>query len=502
MTILPAPRLFAVVDLGSNSFRLSVAKLVETTAGFQFQTIDSLKEPVRLASGIAADGSLDAETLARANLALLKFSERLRSFKPEVVRAVATSTFRVAKNSDSLLHNAQRSLGFPIEIISGHEEARLIYSGAAHELIPDSKNRLVIDIGGGSTECIIGNNQEPLGLESALVGCVSISHKHFVDGNVTQKRFNDAYYKARSRFEVYAEQFKEIGWEYAVGTSGTVKAISQMCERHFNDPIIQHKYLNKFREQLLEAGKIDALDMTGLKEDRRHVYGGGLAVMLAVFDEFDIQSMTYCNSALRHGLLYDLAARSGTQDMREVTVLELMRRYAIDNVHAQAVAITACNLFDQAAKGTQEELVERRRLLRWAALLADAGFSISHEDFHKHSAYILSNTVMQGFSQSQKAVLAQLALAQTGGLRKLKTLFVTQLDWVTAMCLRIAFILHRRRDRAQVPVPSLSTKQKGFQLSVSEAWLQTHPLTRASLEIELENLQEMKVFSEVLFQTR
>jgi exopolyphosphatase / guanosine-5'-triphosphate,3'-diphosphate pyrophosphatase len=499
MTNTHTPRLLAVVDLGSNSFRLNISKLIETSAGYQFQTLDSLKEPVRLAAGLASDGTLDAPALARANLALMKFGERLRSFQPETVRAVATSTFRVAKTSEGLQKTAEAALGFPIEIISGHEEARLIYSGAAHELRPDDQNRLVIDIGGGSTECIVGNNQTAICLESALVGCVSLSHKHFADGVITQKRFDEAYYKARSRFEPYANEFKSKGWEYAVGTSGTAKALSQMCERNFDDAVIQRKYLNKFKEQLVVAGKIDNVDMTGLKEDRRHVYAGGLAVMLAVFDEFDIESMTYCNSALRHGLLYDLVQRKGSQDMREVTVLELMRRYAIDTGHAKALSDTACGLFDQAAKGSLEELQEHRLLLRWAASLADSGLSISHEDFHKHSAYILSHVDMQGFSQSEQNILANLALAQTGGMRKLRDVLQSPLDWITAMCLRIAFILHRRRDKSTVPLPELTYRQKVLSLRVSASWLQAHPLSRASLEAEFTSLNELKIFGEAVF---
>jgi exopolyphosphatase / guanosine-5'-triphosphate,3'-diphosphate pyrophosphatase len=499
MTTPPIPRLLAVVDLGSNSFRLNISKLVETAAGYQFQTLDSLKEPVRLAAGLANDGSLDIAALGRANLALRKFGERLRSFQPETVRAVATSTFRLAKASDGLQKVSEAALGFPIEIISGHEEARLIYSGAAHELRPDDKNRLVIDIGGGSTECIIGINQTAISLESALVGCVSLSHKHFADGVVTQKRFDEAYYKARSRFEPYAVELKSRGWEYAVGTSGTAKALSQMCERMFYDPVIQRKYLNKFKEQLIVAGKIDNLDMSGLKEDRRHVYAGGLAVMLAVFDEFEIESMTYCNSALRHGLLHDLVERKGPQDMREVTVLALMRRYSIDTGYAQALSDTACGLFDQAAKGSDEELQERRHLLRWAAFLADAGLSISHEDFHKHSSYILSHVDMQGFSQSEQDILANHALSQTGGMRKLRDLLHSPLDWISVMCLRIAFILHRRRDKSAVPLPELQYRQKSLYLQASEDWLGAHPLTRASLEAEFSNLNELKIFGEAVF---
>jgi exopolyphosphatase / guanosine-5'-triphosphate,3'-diphosphate pyrophosphatase len=499
MTNKLAPHHLAVVDLGSNSFRLHIAKFVETSAGIQFQTLDSLKEPVRLAAGLSADGSLSDEALSRANLALRKFGERLRSFKPETVRAVATSTFRVANSSERLQEISELALGFPIEVISGHEEARLIYAGASHELLSDNLNRIIIDIGGGSTECIIGNNHATLCLESALVGCVSISHKHFSDGIVSSKRFDEAYYKARSKFESYAVQFKSQGWDYAVGTSGTAKAISQMCLKYFGDNVIHRKYLNKFKEQLIAAGSVDSLDMSGLKEDRRHVYAGGLAVMLAVFDEFEIQSMAYCNSALRHGLLYDLVERKGTQDMREVTVLDLMRRYAIDSVHANDTATTACGLFDQAAKGDIEDLQKRRQLLRWAAMLADAGLSIAHEDFHKHSAYILNHADMQGFSQSQQAELAKLALGQTGGMRKLRDALVTPLDWITAMSLRIAFILHRRRDKSVVPLPELTYKQKVFQLIVSERWLREHPLTRASLEAEFENLNELRIFSDAAF---
>jgi exopolyphosphatase / guanosine-5'-triphosphate,3'-diphosphate pyrophosphatase len=501
MTNLDKPRLLAVVDLGSNSFRLHIARLIETSAGFQFQTLDSLKEPVRLAAGLGVDGFLDAESMSRANFALLKFGERLRSFQPETVRAVATSTFRVAKSGERLKKTAEAALGFPIEVISGHEEARLIYAGAAHEMSADQQNRLVIDIGGGSTECIIGNDYQAICLESAVVGCVSLSQRHFADGQITAKRFDEAYYKARSRFESYAVEFKSQGWSYAVGTSGTAKALSQMCLRLRGHDYIELKDLEWFKEQLIAAGSIDRIDMAGLKEDRRHVYAGGLAVMLAVFDEFDIKRMDYCNSALRHGLLYDLMAREGPRDMREVTVLELMRRYGIDQVHAHNMAQTACALFDQSAKGSLEELSERRQILRWAALLADAGLSISHEDFHKHSAYILSNVDMQGFSQSQQAILSTLALAQTGGIRKLKDALHSPLDWITAISLRIAFILHRRRDRTAVPTPELSYKQKSLQLQIAEEWLKTHPLTRASLEAEFSTLKELKVFSEATLLT-
>lgn len=491
------PRLMAVVDLGSNSFRLQVSKLVETSAGVQFRTIDSLKEPVRLAAGLTPDGRIDSLATERAMQTLLKFGERLRSFQPEAVRAVGTSTFRVAKNGDSLLRSAEAAIGFPIEIIAGREEARLIYAGASHELQSDSNNRLVIDIGGGSTECIIGRNHDPLMLESVLVGCVSISQRHFPDGAISVKRFDEAYYKARSRFESYAVAYRSLGWSYAVGTSGTAKAISQMCERVFRHSTIEQSDLVFFRDQLVHAGTTANIDLQGLKEDRRHVYAGGLAVMLAAFDEFEIDSMQYCNSALRHGLMYDLLDRKGPQDMREVTVLAMMRRYAIDEQHANQVASTACRLFRQAAKGSEEEIKEREQLLRWAALLADAGLTIAHEDFHKHSAYIISHVDMQGFSSSQQMALANLALGQTGGLRKLRDLNKSALDWITTISLRIAFILHRRRDNQAIPMPEMIYKSKGLQISVTEKWIKAHPLTHASLLAEIENLNELGVVGRV-----
>ena len=496
------PRLMAVVDLGSNSFRLQVAKLVETSAGVQFQTIDSLKEPVRLAAGLGADGRLENTALDRAMQALLKFGERLRSFQPEAVRAVATSTFRVAKNGESLLQSAEAALGFPIEVIAGREEARLIYTGASHELQSDDINRLVIDIGGGSTECIIGNNHEARMLESALVGCVSLSQRHIADGTVTAKRFDEAYYKARSRFESYAVAYRSLGWSYAVGTSGTTKTISQMCERVFRHSTIEHSDLVFFRDQLVHAGGVANIDLQGLKEDRRHVYAGGLAVMLAVFDEFDINTMSYCNSALRHGLMYDLLNRKGPQDMREVTVLALMRRYAIDETHASQVAQTACQIFSQVGRGSLEEITERQQLLRWAALLADAGLSIAHEDFHKHSAYIIGHVDMQGFSSSQQMALANLALGQTGGLRKLREIYKSPLDWVSIFSLRIAFILHRRRDNQSAPLPEIVYRSKSLHIGVSEQWLKAHPLTHASIQAEIENLNELGVLGRVTLEVK
>ncbi len=497
MTRSNFPQVLAVVDLGSNSFRLQVSKLIETPVGYQFRTLDSLKEPVRLASGLSSDDGLDEAAQQRAVGALLKFAERLRSFSPEAVRAVATSTYRVTKNSAQLKRRSEDALGFPIEVISGHEEARLIYAGAAHELPNDQQSRLVIDIGGGSTECIVGKGHETLALESALVGCVSLSQKYFDDtARISAKRFDEAYFKARSRLEIYTEQLNALAWKYAVGTSGTFKAISLMCEKHTGTPTITKEALENFKKQLLSAGGLQGIDVSGLNEDRRHIFAGGLAITLAVFDQFGIHEMRYCNSALRHGLMYDLVARKGEQDMREVTVQGLLKRYNIDLEYAQALSDTACGLFDQATKGIDTKLADRKKLLRWACLLADAGQTISHEDFHKHSAYILSHVDMQGFSQSQQAMLANLTLAQTGGMRKLKPLFSGYLDWLAAISLRVAFILHRRRDHQEVPLPELTYKQEVLTLRLQRSWLDAHPLTQASLEETIGRINELNVFSQ------
>ncbi|MFT4100191.1 MAG: Ppx/GppA phosphatase family protein [Burkholderiaceae bacterium] len=493
-------RLLAAVDLGSNSFRLLIGRIEASRAGEQVRPIDALKESVRLAAGLRADGSLDDASQRRAIEALRRFGERLRSFSPDTVRAVATNTFRIARNGRRLLETAQAALGFPIEVISGYEEARLIYLGAAHAMAVDGRRRIVVDIGGGSTECIIGRDYEPLALESTAVGCVSLSERFFPNGNVDRQSFTRACFAARDVIAPISLAYRGLGWDYAAGSSGTAKALWQALQANRGESQITRDGLAWLGEVLVRAGHADRVKLEGLKAERRPVLAGGLAVMTAVFEELGIESMAYCSGALRQGVLYDLLGRSHGADMREVTVARMVQRYGSGAQHGERVARTAVVLFGQAARGPVEELERRKQLLGWAARLAEIGMSISHQDYHKHSAYILDHGDMPGFSQDEQSLMARLVLGQTGGLRKLSPLLHGELDWLMALSLRLATTMHRRRDDDPVIVPALFFKRGKLRLEVPAAWARSHPLTDASLRAEAAAWANQGVFEQFDYQ--
>jgi len=493
------PRLLAAVDLGSNSFRLLIGRVASSPIGEQVLPIDALKEPVRLAAGLDGRGALDADSQKRALLTLHRFGERLRSFSPDAVRAVGTNTLRNARNARHFLATAEAALGFPIEVIGGHEEARLIYLGAAHALPADHLDRLVVDIGGGSTECIIGADYEATMLESANVGCVSITQRFFPGGEVDKASFEDAYYAARDVLAPIALAYRSRGWSYAVGTSGTAKALAQIATTNFDCESLTRDALLHVEWLLVKAGHADRVRLEGLRADRRPVLAGGLAVMSAVFDELGIESMRYCPAALRQGVLYDLLGRVAGADMREITVAQMVRRYGIDAVQANRVAQTAVALFDQVARGAAELLAHRRMLLRWAAQLAETGMSIAHENFNRHSAYILLNAEMPGFTQAEQQVLSNLALGQVGGLRKLGELVGDDLEWSMVLALRVAAILHRRRDGADTPLPALFVKRRRARIELPRSWAKDHPLSDATLRAEAAAWTELGVFDDFVY---
>ncbi len=492
--------LLAAVDLGSNSFRLLIGRVESNRIGAQILPLDSLKEPVRLAAGLDAKGQLDADSQRRALGALSRFAERLRSFRPEAVRAVATNTLRVARNGRHFLGTAEAALGFPIEVISGLEEARLIYLGAAHALPQDGLDRLVVDIGGGSTECIIGADYTPALLESAGTGCVTLTQRYFPSGAVDAESFRHACFHARDVFAPIAATYRRRGWQYAVGTSGSAKALAQLCQLNFGVDELNRDGLRGILDALLAAGHIDKLRLEGLRADRRPVLAGGLAAMFAVFEELGVDSMRYCPAALRQGVLYDLLGRDAGADMREITVAQMVTRHAVDVAHANRVVDSALALFDQGARGAAELLAHRRDLLRWATRLAEIGMTISHEDYHKHSAYIVSNGDMPGFSQSEQAMMSRVALGQTGGLRKLKGLVADELEWLMVLSLRLATILHRRRDDDVPPSPALFFRRGKVRVEMAGAWAKAHPLTDESLENEAAIWRDAGVFEEFNYQ--
>ncbi|MFZ9841292.1 MAG: exopolyphosphatase [Burkholderiaceae bacterium] len=480
------PELVAAVDLGSNSFHLLVGRVEQTPQGSRVVPIDSLKEAVRLASGLSADKRLDASSQARAVAALSRFGERLRAFHPQKVRVVATNTFRVAKNGADLLKTCEAALGFPIEIIAGKEEARLIYNGVAHTLAADGTKRLVVDIGGGSTEFIIGTDYTPALLESVFVGCIRFSRDYFPGGQITRSGFKQAIFEARREIQVITNEFKSMGWDQAVGASGSAKALVEVLDQLglATNHAITYDGLEQLRNLLIKRGEVDPAELPGIKADRVAVLPGGLAIMTAIFEELGIQDMQYSDGALRLGVLYDVLGRTRQDDMRYTTVEHFMTRYAVDRVQAEQVAKMAIDLWEQARLGSSEEREEMSLVLRWVACLLEIGFSISHNSHHKHSAYIVSQADMPGFSRRDQRLMSNLVLGHVGKLGKLAGLMSSDEQWAALACIRLASIFYRSRRPTSLPELKFSAKGKRFRLGLDAKWLQNHPLTQYSLDQE------------------
>ncbi len=471
----------AAVDMGSNSFRLQVGRIV----GNQIYPLDGLKETVRLAAGLTPDKTLDAASQQRALEALSRFGERLRDFAPDAVRAVATNTLRVAKNGPQFLVLAEAALGFPIEIIAGREEARLIYLGVAHTLPNPRIRHLVVDIGGGSTEFIIGQNIEPIRLESLYMGCVSFSLRFFPDGLVNKRSMKEAELAARRELQTITQAYHETGWQEAVGSSGTAKAIRDILElNRFADGSITREGLDRLRLRLIQAGDPANAGLQGMRPDRVPVIAGGVAIMSAVFKEFGLERMTFSEGALRLGVLYDLIGRYHHEDLREATVSRFMQRYEVDRRQAVRVSVLALEFFQQLRPDDPIEESVAAQFLAWAARLHEVGISIAHSSFHKHSAYILTNADMPGFSRRDQALLARLVLAHRGKLERVQPLTRVAPEWLLIFCLRLAVLLHRARDDAPMPEILVSATANGFQVQIDRDWLDNAPLTAAVLAEE------------------
>ena len=478
-----AHELIAAIDLGSNSFRLQVGRVV----GNQIYPLDSLKEPVRLAAGLTAEKTLDGPSQLRALAALARFGERLRGFPADAVRVVATNTLRVAKNAPQFLPEAEAALGFPIEVIAGREEARLIYLGVAHSLANPQTQQLVVDIGGGSTEFIIGRHFKPLRLESLYMGCVSFSLRYFPDGKVDKRSMKEAELAARKELQTIVHAYRTTGWEEAVGSSGTAKALADLLELNgFSAGGITSDGLEKLRTAMVRVGDINRLNLQGMRADRIPVLPGGVAIMSAVFKEFGLEHMVFSEGALRLGVLYDLLGRYHHDDLREATVGHFMRRYEVDQQQAERVGMTALNLLGQLLPAVAADPDHADALtLLWAARLHEIGVSLAHSSYHKHSAYILANADMPGFSRRDQARLARLVLAHRGKLERVLPSMIEVRDWLLIFALRIAALLHRARDDGgQLPVQA-ALLPRGFQLTIDAVWLSASPLTASMLDEEM-----------------
>ncbi|OFZ85089.1 MAG: exopolyphosphatase [Betaproteobacteria bacterium RBG_16_66_20] len=483
---MPRPDLFAAVDLGSNSFHLQVGRVVDG----QIYPLDTLREMVRLGAGLTAEKRIDRATQARALEALERIGERLRGLPRGAVRAVGTNTLRVAKNAPQFLREARAALGFPIEVIAGREEARLIYLGVAHSLpvaahVRDHK-RLVVDIGGGSTELIIGRGLDPLLTESLYMGCVSYSLAYFPEGRIDKARIKKAELAARQELAGMVREYRAAGWEEAVGSSGTARALEAILhENGYAEEGITRDGLDRLRSQLIKHERADPDRIAGLRKERAQVLPGGLAIMLAVFSELSIERMAVSEGALRHGVLYDLLGRVQHRDMREATVTQFMRRYHVDTAQAERVRSLALKIFD-SINAEQRELDAERLVLDWAARLAESGLSVAHAQYHKHSAYILSNADMPGFSRMEQQRLARIVLAHRGKLGKMQDEGLEGSDWTLVFALRIAALVLRNRTDARFPLLRVAGDATGYALDLPQTWLEENPLAAAALETETE----------------
>ncbi len=474
----------AAVDLGSNSFHMIVARVLNG----QLHVVDRLQEMVRLAAGLDDQNRLDKDSRARALECLSRFGERLRGMPESSVRVVGTNTLRRARNAAKFLVSAERALGQRIEIISGQEEARLIYQGVAHYLPDDDRQRLVLDIGGGSTEIIVGRRLEPVRMESLYVGCVGLSREHFPKGRITPRAMRHAETAARLEFQPVEAPFRALGWQVAYGSSGTVRAIgSALAARRDAEDGITLDGLYRLRETLLAAGHVRELKPLGIGEERAGVFPGGLAILIAAFEALRIERLTVSDGALREGLLYDLFGRIRHEDVRAGTIASLTARYHVDRAQAARVARTAREAFAQVAEAWSLG-EEEGQALEWAARLHEIGLAIAHSKYHRHGAYLVQHSDLPGFSWQEQRLLAVLIRAHR---RRLPEDVFDELPRKGArtarrlsMLLRLAVVLHRGRVEQELPPFAIGAGKRSLRLRFPRGWLAHHPLTHEDLAQE------------------
>ena len=489
------PGQLAGIDLGSNSFRLEVGQLIQG----RYRRIDYLKETVRLGAGLDDEGMLTEAAARRGLDCLARFAHRLNGFLPQQMRAVATQTLREARNRDAFLLRAQAALGHSIEVVSGREEARLIYAGVAR-LQPSNTPRLVIDIGGRSTELILGQGRKAQRAESFRVGSVGLSMRYFPDGRLTETAFREAQIAAGAEFEEGLEPFASKRWQDALGSSGTVSAVSQLLAASgVTDGRITPDGLRWLILRCIDAGRVERIDLPGLKEDRRAVIAGGLAILYTLAIQFGIEVLKPAQGALRQGLIFDLddrrhatSMRQVGHDVRDASVRDLQRRFMVDTHQAQRVTRVAERLY-QAAQPRAG--AEARRELLWACALHEIGMMVSHHDHHRHSAYLLAHVDAAGFSQSQLRRVAMLVLGQRGGLRKVETQLAEPAFGWQLLCLRLAVI--KCHARAEVSAEDVALRGEGPRIALRfpPGWAETKPRAHFLFKEEAQFWERSGVFA-------
>jgi len=485
------PEIVAAVDLGSNSFHMLVCRLQDG----KLQTIDSLKEMVRLAAGLNENNRLDEATQQRALACLERFGQRIRHLPHDCVRVVGTNTLRTAKNAHEFIAKAEQALNHSIHIITGIEEARLIYSGVAHSLASNGNLRLVMDIGGGSTEYIIGRGDTPLEKESLYMGCVSVSKRFFKDGTLSKAAFDAAVLFAAQELEPFGRQFHNSRWDQAIGASGSLKAIARVLQaKNWSNNGITLVGLEQLVGYIGYHNHINELNLPDLDLERLPVFPGGVAIAYATFLSLGVAQMTVSDGALREGLIQDLLGRIYHHDIRADTVREWAGRYHTDQAHALRIKDTAGQMLGQliAAKTLPDDK-NIRSLLDWAAILHEIGLDIAHSQYHKHSAYIIEYGDLAGFSNQDKILLATVISSHR---RKFSRTRFQNLPapWRTqapllCIILRLAVLLHRNRHEVPMPEFALACNKNKINLKFPANWLAQQPLTQADLTQEADYLK-------------
>ena len=485
-----APQTLAAIDLGSNSFHMVVA---EPDANGNLQFIDRVKEMVRLNAGLDESGNLDEASQKRALACLDRFSQRLRGIPVAQVRAVGTNTFRAAHNAELFLRRAEEALGHHISIISGHEEARLVYLGAAFSLESSGKRRLVIDIGGGSTELIIGQGYDALSMNSLYMGCVSYSRRFFANGKITLKRLRRARAAVMQELEPILLSYRRLGWEEVVGTSGTIRAVDTLSRSlGLEQDWLSPESFARVESYLLGAGHFDRLEL--ISDRRKPVFVGGFCIISAIFEALEIQRLDCASGALREGVLFDLNGRLRDRDSRDLGVEALARRFLIDHDQSERVKTMTLTLMEQVRSDWGLDQVIHRKMLGWASRLHEIGIAIAFNQNHKHGSYIVENSDIDGFSRQQQRVLGLL-------VRSHRQKFPLELFDVLpegsrkrairmAVLLRLSVALNRGRLDEEMPEVRVESRDEGLWVQISPEWCDAHPLTMLDLELEQSYLEQ------------
>ena len=476
----------AAVDLGSNSFHMMIAEEFQG----EIRTLEKRGEKVQLAAGLDNQNYLSEDAIQRGVDCLAQFGQRLQGMDPDRIVVFATNALRAARNRREFIDRAEEVLGYPVEVIAGREEARLIYLGVAHTQADDGGQRLVVDIGGGSTEFIIGERFEAKALESLHMGCVSFTKRFFADGKITRKQFKKAVSAAQQELLNIKAQYKKLGWKSEIGSSGTIRAVEQaIISNGWGNEGITPDGLEKLVDHCLDYETVEDVDIEGVKPDRRQVFIGGLAILTAVFQTLDIKHMRYSDGALREGALWDLVGRSEHEDVRSRSIASMQERFYVDTAQADRVEATALALFNQIRKdiGARKELAQ---WLSWAARVHEIGLSIAHSGFHKHGAYLLQHSDMLGFTRQGQMLLALLVRNHRRKIHpeELELLPARQQTialWLIRI-LRVAIVLNHSREAYDVPLPEASIDKDTLLLKLPEGWQDNFPLTSQDMEEEVE----------------